>query len=152
MITGRLALGIGHIMDALNRLDLIDDAGDENRMVGDEHPSGSCNDVRFGNVLLPADALDHPDDVVANSCSVDWPTTQAGLAAVVVDARSATDVEMINIDPHLADLGVDACGSLTPALTRLIWVICEPMWKWSTEACRSSSAEHPDRLEQFSSR
>ena len=85
--------------------------GDQHRVVGDEHAPRLADDPRRGDLLLLADLVYAEYHVVGVFLdAVVHRGVRRGPGAVVVNAQPTSDVEVANIQPHLAQLGIDAAG------------------------------------------
>ena len=98
--------------DLLRRadLDVAEDVHDDARVVRDDRAPGLRDDVRLGDLLVLADPLHVVDDVA--DVLLDRVVHRRGVPVVaradVVDAEAAADVEVLDREPHLAELRVDA--------------------------------------------
>ena len=102
---GQDLLKIGHQVLGIG----VEDIGDQHRIVGDRCPPRFGDDIGAFHSRLVADVLDLVDDVVGVLFNgiVDAGEV-ARLGAVVIDPQSPADIEILDADPQLFHLGVDA--------------------------------------------
>src|SRR5437763_6654728 len=82
-------------------------------MMGDNGPSALADDVRVRHLLRVANVSDIINDVVGIFLKrVVSRAVKGRPAAVVIDAQSSTDVDILNCEAHFEELGVEARGLL----------------------------------------
>src|ERR1043166_6708341 len=88
-------------------------------MMGDNGASALADDVRVRHLLCVANVSDIINDVVGIFLErVVRRAVKGRQTAVVIDAQSSTDVDILNCEAHFKELGVEARGFLDRLLNR----------------------------------
>ena len=103
----RLALEVAHPDRAVRQGQLAHHVKDQHRMRSGDHAAVLSEHDRLAHVLTLAHLLDRVDDVVGVFLhGVVDARLRGGTRAVIVDAQSPTDIEVVEVRAELAQLGV----------------------------------------------
>ena len=103
-----------------HRLDFLEHVGHQNRVISGKKTAGFLNNRRMRDVFIFADLFDRVDDVVGELLRVVvCGRVKCRLRAIVVNRHAAANVQQVDWDFHLINLGIDARGFLHGVLDAL---------------------------------